>query len=229
MFTHGFSRSQSISIASRFPSDVQGVTQECMGGFCACSWGFHFCFCCSSGGKCHWNGLVHLLCAIAAEGIFLPALSNEPSVMLGGKRLRRMMGRASLLGEGQFGLGRSEGPPLYVGAAFTPGLPPYALSCAPNSLKKVEVGFFGSSFPSTISFLPWKVFQVTLMLAWWSWLEFSTVSVAHSSVGVSETSADQCIILLAWVWKYFLLHFLVQDRGPWLSWFSAFQYQLLWL
>lgn len=41
-----------------------------------------------------------------------------------------------------------------------------------------------------------KCLQI-LMLAWWSRLEFSMVSVAHGGVEVSETSSAQCMILLA--------------------------------
>lgn len=80
MFTHGFSRSQSVFIASHFSSELPAVTREYLWGGCACSWVFHFCLCCSSGGKCQWNGLVHLLCTrtTGREGFCLPLVVSLP-------------------------------------------------------------------------------------------------------------------------------------------------------
>lgn len=80
MFTHGFSRSQSISVESHFSSELLGVTRVCLCGGCACSWVFHFCLCCSSGGKCQWNRLVHLLCprTTEREGFCLPLVVSLP-------------------------------------------------------------------------------------------------------------------------------------------------------
>lgn len=74
VFTHRFSSSQSISIASCFSNELLGVTEELLWGGCPCSWVFCFYFCCLSGGKGLWNGLVHLLCAITTERkyFFLP-------------------------------------------------------------------------------------------------------------------------------------------------------------